>query len=199
MHAARVAARGRRSPRRRRPWRPHLARLQELACDPNVRRRAVFQAPAHVCVCVCIYGACGRVRRVCVAYGPPGIDSALEVSRVPMACAVEGQCTPRVPTLRFGDFDQALVDLLASAGLERFGWADPLEGLPTSNAAVHPRLIGWTVLNRPAGARVRDGKGLGLPVHAAHWLALPAGVAPPVSAWEPARRPLPEAGGAHCL
>lgn len=109
-----------------------------------------------------------------------------------LACAADGQCTPRVPTLLLGDFNQDLVDL------QRFGWVDPLDGLPTSKAAVHPRRIDWTVLNRPArwaGARVRADWGLGMPVHAGQWVEVSGGPAQVVSAWRPPRQPEPVSGG----
>lgn len=60
-------------------------------------------------------------------------------------------------------------------GRHRLGWADPLA---TSNSAAHPSHIDWTVLSREArwaGAQVRADWPFKLPVHAAHWVALPAG------------------------
>lgn len=91
-----------------------------------------------------------------------------------------------------GDFNQALADLPASAVLERLGWA---EGVPASGAAVHPRRIDWTVLNRPArwaGARVRADWGLGA-ANATEWSSQES----PPNWCRPGGSPAPDSAGGH--
>lgn len=66
---------------------------------------------------------------------PPGGDTRCDVGRVALACAVDAQCTHRVPAARLGDF---LCVGLASAAMDRLGWAGLLVGVPTSRASAHP-------------------------------------------------------------
>lgn len=60
--------------------------------------------------------------------------------------------------------------------------------VPNSKAALHPRRIDWTVVNRAAHwarAQVRVHRTLGLPVRTTHWVAVPAGQTAKLPSWAP--------------
>lgn len=85
------------------------------------------------------------------------------------SCLVEAMRTADVPTI--------------------VGWADPLARQPTSSAALRPKRIDWTVLNRAARAQLRGARvdwGLGLSVHPGQWLDLHLRGMDLVPVWRPA-------------
>lgn len=92
------------------------------------------------------------LRRLGTAWGGvlPGCRAA-----VVFACAAGGLCTLGVPEALLGGLHQALAELPASVALERLGWADPLQRLPTWRAFRPRRIdsVGWG--HGPAGLGAR--------------------------------------------
>lgn len=93
--------------------------------------------------------------------------------------------------LLLGDFNCALSDFPCGAAFDRLGWLSHLEGGAEAEAHRLDR-------RQPGGAlggRVRIEWGLGLPVHAAHWVDVPAAVVELLPAQRPPQPPPVDGGG----